>query len=303
MPLLWPGASYCQTWLSTASTGCMGTAHLLVQFFALSQADLVRFLAILMFCVLPPPSGPRSQVLLDQAKQLYFELHPDFAPTDHNYRRVNNLTHSHSRGKHSHEFCRLMEVIEQNPLHQQFTVGQAGALASPLSRASSVSLSRASSAPRALTPPWWRRAGRGPMSRSRSRPSGRARPKAKHMPKVKLQAPPKVVFQPPNNKFQAKPMPKAARPLSSGSGESSCSMSEVLDDADDGDDEELSQEDWVQMDCWACKARGYFNLRFTQWCTCGVQRESQQQQHWPWALALRHLWQCQCLVEDTVRVV
>ena len=94
----------------------MGTAHLLEQFFALSQADIVRFLAILMFCVLPPPSGPRSQVLLDQAKQLYFELHPDFAPTDHNYRRVNNLTQTHL-GANGHELYRIIEVIDQYPLH------------------------------------------------------------------------------------------------------------------------------------------------------------------------------------------
>ena len=41
---------------------------------------------------------------------------------------------------------------------------------------------------------------------------------------------------------------------------------------------ETDTHEWVQRDCWACPDCGSMNLRFTQWCNCGKQREYQQEQ-------------------------
>ena len=40
---------------------------------------------------------------------------------------------------------------------------------------------------------------------------------------------------------------------------------------------ETDTHEWVQRDCWACTDCGSMNLRFTQWCNCGKQREYQQE--------------------------
>ena len=42
----------------------------------------------------------------------------------------------------------------------------------------------------------------------------------------------------------------------------------------------MNIDEWVERDCWACKSCGSMNLRFTQWCGCGTQREWQQD--WGW---------------------
>ena len=38
--------------------------------------------------------------------------------------------------------------------------------------------------------------------------------------------------------------------------------------------------DWVERDCWVCHACNSMNLRFTQWCVCGEQREIDE--NWAW---------------------
>ena len=40
---------------------------------------------------------------------------------------------------------------------------------------------------------------------------------------------------------------------------------------------ETDTHESVQRDCWACTDCGSMNLRFTQWCNCGKQREYQQE--------------------------
>ena len=67
--------------------------------------------------------------------------------------------------------------------------------------------------------------------------------------------------------------------LSEGSGStgSSASSSDSLPDTADLDDE---QEAWRLRDCWACSSCGSINLRFSQWCWCGTQREVDSD--WKW---------------------
>ena len=224
--------------------------HLLLQHFGFPGRHRSGFFGILMLLVLTV-SGPRSWEVLGEAKQWYFDLHPDFASQDHNERRVNNLIATHLTGQNAQEL-QLIEEIEQDPLHQQ--------VMEQLVASSRVS----------------------PASRSRSRSRGRVElplPKAKPRAKVQTKARP-----PAKSKAALQPGQESESSTSSGSGDSSSSTSggppgsrsEVSDDNDDTDYQELSREDWVQRDCWVCRACGSVNLRFTQWCTCNVQRESLQ---------------------------
>ena len=73
------------------------------------------------------------------------------------------------------------------------------------------------------------------------------------------------------------PGPQSA---ASGSGSSGSPSSEVpgptsTDTSSESDPEpwELDTHEWVQRDCWACVDCNSMNLRFTQWCVCGRQRD------------------------------
>ena len=71
-------------------------------------------------------------------------------------------------------------------------------------------------------------------------------------------------------------------PRSSSAASSSSSVEVILlDDLTDEESEENADTDeWVRRDCWVCCDCGSMNLRFTQFCTCGTQRE--REESWKW---------------------
>ena len=179
---------------------------------------------------------------------------------------------SEVEGSNAHELPCLIGAMEDEPLYQQFlTKMQEQEEASPQ------------------------------PSRKRNR-SGSARPepkkvvrltskaKAKPGPKTKAKPGPKKTKA--NAKAGPKKMPKprgSARfevpgPQSapSGSGSSDSPSSEVpglesTDTSSDLEPWELDTHEWVVRDCWVCVDCNSMNLRFTQWCVCGTQRELVQE--------------------------
>ena len=127
----------------------------LVQRFSFPDRHRSGLLAILLLLLITP-STPKSQVRLEQVKQQDCGLRPDFAPLGHNERRVSHLIATRFRGRHAIEFYRLIESIEQDPLHQQMMETQATANQP----------SATSSGPKSSAPAWRRlSAGSCPTSR------------------------------------------------------------------------------------------------------------------------------------------
>ena len=274
------------------------------------------FFAILLLMVLSEVHGRWSWIQLHSAKETYFAWHPEFQQGDHNESKVESLIEKNLQGHNIHEFDDLGAAVVHAEVYERFKAKQADRTASPQlsARASSTSSS----------PPPWRRRGRSrvrsPRSEvHRSRSPVRLRPR----PKVKSKARPKPKVHPEPKarpKSKARPKPKVVlRPgPKSMSSSSSGSRSEVPGHVDDEvdehvDDEVDEQDDWVQRDCWACKACGSINLRFTQWCACGNQRDFRQvlsSNDWPcpecgninfawrtvcaWATCSSKDWRCIC---------
>ena len=55
--------------------------HILRKKFIIPSEDRSGLLAMLLLLLITP-SGSKSQVLLEQVKQQYFDLHPHFSPMD-----------------------------------------------------------------------------------------------------------------------------------------------------------------------------------------------------------------------------
>ena len=70
------------------------------------------------------------------------------------------------------------------------------------------------------------------------------------------------------------------RPSSAASNSSSDEVILLDDLTDEESEENADTHEWVQRDCWVCCDCGSMNLRFTQFCTCGTQRE--REESWKW---------------------
>ena len=185
------------------------------------------------------------------ATDMYFSEHPDFQPGDHNENRVHGLIYKNLEGNNSGELEGLVAAMENEPLYQEVS---------------------------ANLPPPSRRRGPGSNAKARSRSPIRVVPRAKKMPKPKLtpKAEAKERSKVPRPRSEepdeAKERSKVPRPRSEEPDESSSSSSSSgISDED--------KQDWVERDCWACVC-GSINLRFTQWCVCGLQRGRQEEWRW-----------------------
>ena len=212
---------------------------------------------------------------------MYFAFHPHFRAGDHNVARVDDLMEKNLARQNSHELPAVMARMEEEPLYQQF-LDKFRELEQPTSRSSS---------------------SRGP-SRSRSRPrvigkaavKAKARPKAKPKAKPKARptakAPPEVHSPTPTDPISEVHGPRSADRSYGPTSRSIISMllseERIADSTASSSDSPSSSEDrwetdtmeWVQRDCWACPSCCSMNLRFTQWCGCGTQREWQDDWQW-----------------------
>ena len=220
----------------------------------------------------------------EAAKKKYFSQHPDFRAGDGNERRVNELIQKNLEGLNSHELpCLAAEMIDE-PLYQQ--------VLAKLEELQGESSSEPTSSRRRA-------------NRSRSRSKAKAMPKAAKAkftamaakakstptaPKAQSEVPgarsarssssnPKAQSEVPGARSAASNSsssdPKAAAPKAQ-SAASNASSSDMSDDVS----EDTDVDEWVERDCWVCKACSSMNYRFTQWCDCGTQREWQED--WGW---------------------
>ena len=256
------------------------------------------FLVILL-AFLSEVRGLPVKERLQAAMRMYFSEHPDFKEGDYNERKVKGLVEKNLEGRNSEELPGLVARMDAEPLYQQVLVKLQQREPSPDSTTSE-------------EPPWRRRGPRseGPRSeRSRSPvrlvprskaliPKSKAKPMAlaaaakakaavnaktmpkakllpttKHMPKAKAKAQSAVhgsvrlELDVPEDNAKS----EVLGPRSTGSSSSSSDVPE---------DDEPEDEDWVHRNCWMCGACGSMNLRFTQWCVCGTQREWQEDWRW-----------------------
>ena len=70
------------------------------------------------------------------------------------------------------------------------------------------------------------------------------------------------------------------RPSSAASNSSSDEVILLDDPTDEESEQNADTDEWVRRDCWVCCDCGSMNLRFTQFCTCGTQRE--REESWKW---------------------
>ena len=184
---------------------------------------------------------------------------------------MNKLVWKNVGGQNSHELSQLMAAMDDEPLYQQI-----------LTKLPKLNKQRPS-----VAPPWRRRSRSpvrllpGPFASTFAAAAKAMEPKAKKMPQGSVAQ--SMVPGP------AKKMPKGSvvqsmvpGPSGAASSSSSASVSK-LDDPTSDESEGSWQSDsheWVQRDCWVCHVCRSMNLRFTQWCTCGAQR--QWEEGWKW---------------------
>ena len=256
---------------------------------------------VLLLVFLSEVRGLPVEERLQAAMGMYFSEHPDFKAGDHNERNVKGLVAKNLEGRNKEELPGLVAAMDDEPLYQQVLVKLQ-------------ELQQREPSPDSTTseePPWRRRGPRSERSerseRSRSpvrlvprskalipqskakalaaAAKAKAKPKAKTMPKAKLMP-------------TAKHMPKAkAKAQSAVHGSVRLELDVPEDNAKSGvlgprstgssssssdvpEDDEPVDEDWIHRNCWMCSACGSMNLRFTQWCVCGTQREWQEDWRW-----------------------
>ena len=238
------------------------------------------FFVILLMFFLSEVRGRPADERLQMAMDVYFSRHPLFSPQDRNEELVTTLVWKNVGEKNWHEFLQLMASMDEEPLYQQILT----------------KLPKLKKQPPSVSPPWRRRS-RSPVRLLPGPFAKEVEPKAKKMPKGSV-AQSMVPSPPPYPPLRpSKKMPKgsvgqsmvpgpsrAAVSLVPGpSGAASSSSASELDDPTPDESEGSWQTDsheWVQRDCWVCQACHSMNLRFTQWCTCGAQR--QWEEGWKW---------------------
>ena len=227
------------------------------------------FFILLLFFLETELGNLGTEEGLMAAMETYFAEHPHFHPWDHNERRVRKLIKTHVdipwsmvEGPNYHELPCLIGAMDDEPLYQHFLAEMRDKEQRERSRSPRPSgYPKAKKKPKALAEKSAASSSHnsevaGPQSAA----SSSHNPKAKKMPKAIA------------NSEVAGPQSEAA---SSDSPRFEVPGPESTDTSSDLP-WELDTHEWVHRDCWACPDCNSFNLRFTQWCVCGTQRESFQ---------------------------
>ena len=224
---------------------------------------------------------------LKVATGMYYSKHPDFEPGDYNEEMVQDLLDKNLEGHNSGELPGLAARMDDEPLYQQALAK----LQEPPQRESSPESTSSSS--ESEEAPWRRQGPRSRQGRRSEASPRRSRSPVRLVPRPKALIPrskgaPKALAAAAEAKAAAKAklktkakltakaelMPEAKAKVRSEvpgprSKATSSSTSDVPED----------KEEWNERDCWVC-ACGSMNLRFTQWCACGLQRKWQK--GWGW---------------------
>ena len=259
--------------------------HLHIPFFPGRHRSGFFFILLLPF-LLTEIGNLGTEEALKAAMDRYFAEHPHFRPGDHNERRVRTLIKTHLdsprsevEGLNSHEFPCLIGAMEDEPLYHQF-----------LEKMQEQEQQEQTSSEAPPQPSRKRSRSRSVRPKKGLQPTSKVKPATKKMPKALAK------------KLEV-PGPQSAAGSSSDSPRSEVPGPESTDTSSDPEPWELDTHEWVNRDCWACPDCNSMNLRFTQWCVCGTQREQAQERRTgdrdcPWCGNLIFGWRRWCPWSD-----